>query len=217
MSITIKEALSLLKEAVISDKIKKLFDECVSDLKRIGYQIDDDIILEESSTASRFGDITSIPDDNGMYRLRISKYLNNETDERIKDTLLHELAHYIVDKKAIRYGIFTQNSRGHWTILPGDRGRWLGHGSEWKNVIGFINLRLGTELSRTGDSDVFRKAAEDRIKYYVTCKNCGVTLPYMKSTKFVKDPNAKNPYNGHYIWACGTCGKSGQFEVKENK
>lgn len=214
---TYRKVNESITESISNSRINNLYRECVDDLRRIGYQIDDDIRVDEMSTTSRLGDMTPVPDDFGMYRLRLSKYLYDETDDVIKDTILHELAHYLVGKKALQSGVFERDKFGEWKIWSHDRSRWLGHGTEWKKIINYANMRLGTNLERLGDSEIFRKASEEKVKYFVTCKHCGQVLPYTRMTKFVKDPNAINPITKNYIWACGNCHMSGQFEVKENK
>lgn len=214
---TYKKIEKTISESVETDRIRKLFDECVSELRRIGYQVDDDIRIEEYSATSRLADMTPVPGDDGLYRLRVSKYLYDETDDVIKDTILHEIAHYLVGKKALERGIYLRDRLGNWTIRREEKSRWLGHGTEWKKIRDYINFRLGTNLERTTDSEIFRKASEEKVKYFVTCKHCGQVLPYTRKSKFVRDPNAIDPVTKDYIWVCGNCNMSGQFEVKENK
>lgn len=219
----LKELLTPRRK-LTNEKIIKYINECIEELRKLGYEINNDIEFYEGEGTGTFGSI-SLPQYGYEYPfiLVLNKYMFNEPEEAIKNTIYHELAHYIHMNNYIGNDyIFYDYDKGKWFIRKNLYGvePYKGHGKEWKKIADNISNKLGIKISRTDDYETHTGVGqqyEEKVRYIVRCKHCGQELKYMKKTEFVKDPNVKIPGKDKYKWRCGNCNTSGEFEVIEVK
>ena len=218
MSEEIKESLSP-KGDIKDQRILDLIDECIEKLEDMGYDIENDIQFKYGSGTTTLGTMTMPPYDFQRYTLTLNNNLFNLSDETIKNTIYHELCHYIINKKLLEKGIYLYNDNGRLCrnnklYRQGTHGP---HGTWWQSLAQKIGSRTNQDITRLSDNEEVTTNLNSKktYKYQVTCKNCGNEIKYMKATEFVKNPNAKSKYGDWYKWACGKCHAKGQFEVKK--
>lgn len=209
------------KEMIKDKRILDLIHSCIDNLRNIGYEINSDIYFEFGDALRTFGTMYSPDYEGGWFTLVLNKFMIDESDEALRSTIYHELAHYINTKNLIDEGVLFwrddelyQNMKVYKTALHST------HGKCWKDIADNISLKLGIKISRTDSFELHTgadKHYEDNVKYIVRCKNCGCEMSYTKKTEFVKNPNAKSSNGDWYKWRCGKCHSSGQFEVIERK
>lgn len=122
------------------------------------------------------------------YKLEFGKYILNATDkEELRQTVLHELAHAIADKR--------HNAN-------------CGHDARFKAVCREIGC---TDDKATAKKDSV-ESAEKRYKYVVTCNICGEKSYYSRKNDFIK----ALLNNEDYIpCVCGKCHLD-KFTIKQN-
>ena len=214
----------------ISDrKVVQYIEECIEEMKKINFGFPeedvltyDDIDCEEGDTARTFGTMYLPHNGEGNFKLVLNRHMFNEPEEAIKNTILHELCHYVVDKIALDCGaIYSKN--GKWYLNNRDfynAKDYTGHGKLWKFVASKVSNATGQDITRTNSYDMHTGVgshANDSYKYIVKCKHCGNEFKYMKRTKFV---DAVISGNGHVEdWWCNCSdGTKGQdFEIVRGK
>lgn len=179
----------------MEEKLKKLYEECIKELKSININLDEEIIGKIDISFSkrktkRYGCCRQEePDKTTAYRekriihyrkynkhhIEISKWLMELNDEIIKNTIIHEIIHCLPDCN--------------------------NHGKEFKRYCKLINEKLGYNISRVGNkqedykkSNIEFKQEEQKIKYIIICENCG--LLYYRQ-RMVKNFTKK--------YRCGKC------------
>lgn len=234
----------LRKESIIQDKrILDIINKCISELKSIGYHIDDDIDFVWGDSTHTFGEMFWPKYQTGYYTLALNKYMIDEPEDAIRNTVLHELAHYINMKDQLWNDIifWYDSSTLKYRRAYYNKTKHSAHGTDWKRIAADISSKLHTQITRTNSFELHPgvgKHRDDKIKYIVKCKNCGNELKYSKKTAFVSNPNITyydflvNKYGldvveRHYspesledkkntlYWSCGSCGAKGQWEVEE--
>lgn len=208
------------KGNISNERILKYVEECINDLKKINFgNIDtdcltyDDIDIEEGDTNHTFGAMFLPLNGVGNFKLVLNKYMFDEPEEAIKNTIYHELCHYITDKLAIDCGaIYTKN--GKWYISNHAK-EYHGHGKMWKHIADVVGNAVGHDITRTNSFDLHTgvgKHYNDNVKYIVKCKHCGNEFRYTRKSPFIK---SIIDGNGHTDWYCncsdGT--KSHDFEI----
>ena len=190
----------------MEEKLNKLYNECIDELKKIGI----DILNEEQfgkieisiakRNAKRYGSCKQ-EDPDRRYRIvsrigrrkivkyekfnkhyiEISKWVMELDDDIIKNTIMHELIHCIP---------FCNN-----------------HGQEFKKFAKIINASYGYNITRAGNkkNDYEKSNIEfnetESYKYKIICKNCNQEFYRKRLNKnFVRK------------YRCGKCG--GRFEVE---
>lgn len=163
----------------MEEKLKKIYDECIKELKSIGINIENNkeignIDIKISSRATkRYGCCKQENPDKTyfdkikigrrryikynifkMHHIEISKWVMDLDDKIIKNTIMHEIIHcfpYCND-----------------------------HGKKFKEYANYINIKLGYNISRVGDkkadyekSNLEYNEEEEDYKYKIICKNCG--------------------------------------------
>lgn len=232
------------KLSITEEKIITYINDCIKDLKSLGYNIDNDIDFMWGEASGTFGTMFWPDNENSNYILVLNKHMIDEPEEAIKSTIYHELAHYINNKQLLDKGIayWYDYDRLKWDSRLYKQGIHGSHGQWWQKVVNNINSKLGTNISRTSNYQLHTGVgdyAKTKNKYMVTCKNCGNVLTYSRKTDFVKNPNESTydfyvrkygqswadyiwpdektkqlKKNTHY-WSCGRCGKS-DWEIEEN-
>ena len=176
----------------MEDKLYKLFDECVSELNKIGINLENnkvgniDIKLSKRST-KRYGCCKQEePDKNykiiekrgyrriikyekfNKHHIEISNWVMQLNDEIIKNTIMHEIIHCFP---------YCNN-----------------HGTNFKKYATYINEKLGYNITRTGNvkedyekSNIEFKSKELEYKYKIICTKCGQEI-YRKrfNSKLIK-------------------------------
>lgn len=161
--------------------------------------------------------------------------LDNDEDEAIRNTVAHELCHYLVDKINLEQGVYVWVNSSTLVVngfYKRDTGLWKSHGDRWKRVAEEVTKLVGLEkpISVYGSYEVHTgvaKAKDEKMKWSVTCKHCGNELKFLKKTEFVKNPNITkydyllskygnlylrsksddvlNKDKRHYVWKCSKC------------
>lgn len=180
-----------------------------------------------------------------LFILKLNSKLLECNEDEIKNTIYHELCHYIVDVEMIDkdYIYFDWNEFG-WYRKRNVPAGYQPHGSKWQHYAKLIGNKLHTNIttywSPESKQEFSQKVANDRepYRYEVVCKNCGWTRKTRRKTEFEKNPNITQAeyyrtckdawyyektftpekwekYENKYRYYCPRCGKSGQFEVKE--
>lgn len=212
---------SLTPKGDIKDKrILDLIHGCIDKLREIGYNIEDDIDFKYGSGTHTLGTMSYPVYAHKNYTLTLNDKLFDLSEETIKNTIYHELCHYIVEKKLFAKDIiYYDNLSGRLMRRKKyyKQGTHGPHGTWWQSVAQKVGSATNQDITRLANSDEIMNnvVAKREYKYSVTCKNCGNELKYMKATDFVKNPNAKSKNGDWYRWACGRCHRSGQFEVKK--
>lgn len=209
----------------VSDKrILQYVNECIEDMKHINYGVADqdmltfdDINIEEGNTVHTFGALGLPQNGEGNFRLVLNKYMFDEPEEAIKNTIYHELCHYVVDKIAIDKDIiFSKN--GKWYArrgLPYAK-NYLGHGSMWKHVANIVGKAVGHDITRTNSYDLHTGVgahAEEKYNYIIKCKHCGYEFKFVRKSGFVKDVLDGDGHTKNYWCQCEDGTKSHDFEI----
>ena len=163
---------------MLEEKLTKLYNECLEELKSIGITFDDkDITIKISKRNNkRYGCCkTLLPDDKykvvikkslrkyivkyenfKKYEIEISKWVLDLNDKIIKNTIIHELLHCLP---------YCNN-----------------HGEYFKKYAKLINEKLGYNITRAGNKkEDFEKSNVDfkeseQYKYRIICTKCGSTF-----------------------------------------
>lgn len=211
------------KGSISNDKIIGYINDCIDAMKKLNFktksgQVIDysDIDCKEGSTTNTFGTMSLPNTSGGNFTLTLNKHMYEEPEEAIKNTILHELCHYVQDKQAIDVGAI-YNFGGKWF---GDKRKgydqYKSHGNVWKNIARIVGNATNQNITRTNNYNTHTGVGqhyEDNVKYIVKCNNCGNEYKYQKMTDFVKNPNMKSKYGDWYKYRCGNCGAKGQFET----
>lgn len=152
----------------------------------------------------------------------LNKYMFSEPDEAIKNTIYHELCHYIVWQLGCWTGVYYKLD-GKWriersaVIRPSD---WDSHGRIWQTVADVVGSAVGQKITRT---DSYRNHtgvgshAEDQYKYIVRCKHCGNEFKYAKRTKFITAVLDGNGHVDRWWCNCKDGFKGHDFEILKGK
>ena len=188
----------------MEEKLQKLYNECINELKTINIDILDNPLIGEIDikiaprTAKRYGCCKQEePDEKSRYTVKrgrhrivkyekfnkhhieISKWVMDLDDTIIKNTIMHEIIHCIP---------YCNN-----------------HGDTFKKYALYINKNLNYNISRLGNKkEDYEKSnidfeEENDYKYKILCKECGQIIYRKRLHK-----NFENRYR------CGICG--GKFE-----
>ena len=159
----------------MEEKLEKLYNECLNELKSIDIDLDEkeigkiDISFAKRKV-KRYGCCRQEdPDKTTAYRERkiihyrkynkhhieISKWLMELNDSIIKNTIIHEIIHCLPDCN--------------------------NHGKEFRRYSKLINEKLGYNISRVGNkkedyekSNLEFKEETKKFKYKIACERCGL-------------------------------------------
>lgn len=215
---------SLKSKGNITDKkIIKYVEECIDTLNKLGFKIDDDLELHQGDSLHTFGTFSFPKDDKSSPKLTLNKYMFEEPEESIKNTIYHELCHYLVYKDGVKAGVyFYANLQGKWKYNTTELKKysanfWKHHGYKWKEYADRVGRAVRHDITRTNSYATHTGVGQQydkSVKYVVKCNNCNSEIKYTKRTEFVKDPNVIGR-SGFYKWSCGKCKAKGQWSVKE--
>lgn len=194
-------------EKKMEEKLNKLFEESINELKSIGIDITNikkigeiDISISKRNnkrygcckqenpdpkykTIKKIGRRKSIKYEKfNTHHIEISPWVMELEDEIIKNTIIHELIHCIP---------YCNN-----------------HGEEFKKYAKYINTKLGYDISRAGNKkEDYKKSnieysEEEQYNYKVICSKCGQEFYRKRLNK-----NFSRKYR------CGKCG--GKFDIVE--
>ena len=223
---TVEESLLEMrgKGNISDDRLLRYVDECIAELKKVNLgftDIDmltyDDIVVEEGDAMRVFGTMF-LPDASGNFKLVLNKHMANEPEEAVKNTIYHELCHYIVDKLAIDCGAFYEKRPGKWYLSSDiwNAKDYKGHGKVWKYVANKVGNAVGQDITRTNDFDLHTEVGkhyDENVKYILKCKHCGYEFKYNRKTDFVKDVLDGNGHTSNYWCKCDDGTKSHEFEI----
>lgn len=204
------ENLTEARKNLINPHIGNLVDSCIQDLKDFGimpFDWGDDIDVEETDSVHTFGSMRFQKASGGNFTLSLSKHLFNEPDKNIKNTIYHELCHYIQYKQWIEEGIVYWD--GIKLKCTPEYRTWeeSSHGGRWQRIANDVSRLTGSKITRTNNYEFHNevgKVAEKRYKYIFHCKKCSSQFKYMKETDFVKDVLSGNGHSTHYWCHCGS-------------
>lgn len=203
-------------ERITNPYIIKYFNECLDTLKQLGIMPQDwgnDIVLTQNKALHTFGSMMGPRYEHGYFTLQLSSHLFLEDEKAIKNTIYHELCHYIQMKEQIEEGVIFFASSGGMYISARDRssGYESSHGGRWQKIAKRVSIATGYNITVTSDYDMHGnvgKEYEKSIKYILKCKKCGTIFKYQKRTDFVNSVLTGNNKRG---WHCN-CG-SKDFEI----
>ena len=209
-----------LNESVIqmNDKFKKLIDECIDTLSKNGLNVPTDRLDFRTNDNIRRLGVASYPksENNGKSVIGLSNYMNNMSDEQIKNTIYHELGHILSYEKDFEKGYVYVDKNGNARLsgktnaeMLRNKRRLSHHGKVWQDVMQQISKITGQSYQRLAnaeDTQDFKDATKDKFPYQFECPNCHVKLRYSKRTDFVKNFD-KVDSDGTPWWWCGDCAK----------
>lgn len=225
----IKEAMKG-KRLIKNPLIIRYIDECIEDMKKMSFGFKDekqiltydDIDAEEGSTLNTFGVMSLPPTGIGNFKLILNKHMFNDPEEAIKNTIYHELCHYVVYKVAIHLEIiYTKN--GKWYKNKKHNAvyrQYSGHGSNWKRVAAIVGKATNQDITRASNYDAHAGVgdyAESRYNYIIKCSNCGREFKYVKRTEFVSAVLNGNGYTENWWCNCDDGKKGHHFEILKGK
>lgn len=209
------------KGYITNDRILKLIDECIKTMEGISFFGYPDEIFHYSDIGFHEGDVLhtfgqfSWPKIYGRNmqsnpKITLNKNMFSEPDESIKNTILHELCHFVVYTMGVYDHIYFIKGTS-WCSKKSDNAEWSAHGRKWKEVADIVGRVAGTKISRTDSMKTHPgvgQELEKRQKYIFRCKNCGNTFGYTKRTKFVDTYDqmvTAGKYEGYPKWGCSKC------------
>ena len=183
------EYFKIYKEVDMENKLKKLYEECIEELKSIDINIVDNPVIGEidikiePKNLRRYGCCKQdMPDQNyyhiekkgrntiikydrfHKHHIEITKWVLELDDKIIKNTILHEIIH----------------------CFPG----WNNHGTTFKSYAKYINQKLGYDITRLGNKENDFKKSNlnfeeelNKYKYKIQCKKCGEIYYRKRLTK----------------------------------
>jgi len=186
------------KRSISNARISRYVDECISDMKKLKFGFADeekfltydDIDIEEGSTIQTYG-VMSLPrDEKSNFKLVLNQHMFNDPEETIKNTIYHELCHYVVEKFAINLGV-TYFKGTHWYYNRSsiyNISDFKSHGHYWKHVSAIVGRSTQQNIVRTHPYETHAGVglyAETKYNYIVKCKHCSKEFKYAKRSKFI--------------------------------
>jgi len=215
------------KSSINNEQILKYVDECIEEMKKLSFGfknekdilIYNDIDIKEGNSIHTFGMMYAPKhgyEDN--FELVLNKNMFNEPEEVIKNTIYHELCHYVIDKLAIHLGVLYYKN-GSWYYnkeLGYNISAFKSHGWKWKYVASVVGKATGQNIERLGSyqqhNDV-GEYAKNKAKYVVKCKHCGRIFTYNKKSKFITAILNGKGNSGDWFCRCPDGTKGREFEI----
>ena len=161
---------------IVQQKLEQLYNQCLAELKSIGFNLNKEIIGEITIQLSkrnnkRYGCCKQEnPDEKykvikkvgrkkyiqyekfNKHTIEVSKWVMDLDEKVIKNTIMHEIIHCFP---------YCNN-----------------HGPQFKKYANFINIKLGYNISRLGNKEKdFQNSniqyTKEEYKYTIKCKKCG--------------------------------------------
>lgn len=187
MAATVVKKETKTWKTLTDDRVIGIINKCIEEVTEMGYKVPEGIKFKTFKSVKTFG-ICSYRE----HALVLNEQLLKEDENCIRNTVMHELAHFIAGSKAK-------------------------HGPEWKKVANRISVETGLNISRTNSFETHPEVAkyrEENIKYKFKCRGCGCTLKYTKKTEFVRTyADTFETFSGEKKprWTCSRCGNT--FEM----
>jgi len=211
----------------VDDRFKKLINDCVYTLESNGFKLpirtqngDPKLKFKMSDSTTNLG-AAYYPSSkhNGNYLITLSRYLDELTDEQIKNTIYHELGHILSYMEERERGYIYFDKDGNTKLVgetPSERRSskksLYHHGSGWQYIMKQISKLTGQPFQRLADAEestAFNRSTQKKFEgkpiYKFICPSCGSKLEYTKRTKFVQTYDRVN--NGQPSWWCTRCQK----------
>ena len=216
------------KGEISNAKIKKYINDCINEMRKINFFADndcltyDDIDFEEGDTLRTFGTMKLPTYHKGNFTLILNRHMFDEPEEAIKNTIYHELCHYVVMKYAMCNDYLYEKYPGEWYWNSRKFGwnNFKGHGSAWKNAAYKVGSATGQDITRTNNYEMHTGVgdyAKDKYNYIVKCKHCGNEFKYTKRTRFITDVLNGNGHVDNWWCNCKDGTKSHDFEILKGK
>lgn len=214
------------KQSVSNTRILQYVNDCIESMKTLHYDgmFDsyinfEDIDIEEGDTLNTFGTLLLPKTLGGAFKLVLNKYMFDEPEETIKNTIYHELCHYVVCKIAIEHGLLYRVG-GKWYLKRYEDGLtgsdYNGHGTVWKNIAKKVGQAFNQTINRTNTFDTHTGVgahASNNYNYVVRCKHCGTIFHYTRMTGFVKSILDGNGHTATWWCRCKDGTKGHDFEI----
>lgn len=159
--------------------LNEVAKQCMDELDSIGIQYGNVVEFKVNTRAkSRWGQCKYIG--SGKYSININADLLDERTgiDGLKNTIIHELLH---------------SCNG-----------CMAHNATWNSLANKVHRELGYNIKRTSCAEEkclsqemieernaeFLQRKKSRIKYIVSCENCGVLAKYQRWTKACENPRA---------------------------
>lgn len=143
--------------------LDKLLAKAIQEVKEQGMEPGNiDSTLYVSNAAKEFGRCTRT---GSSFEIRISKYIMNNSEKELMQTIVHEVLHSI----------------------PG----CMNHGVQWKKAADTMNKAKGYDISRLASPSAANLTAEHQAvltKYVVACVDCGNELNRQRKSKLINHP-----------------------------
>ena len=212
------------KGPIQDEKIKQYFYDCVEEMYKLKFWDNDFCLhyelinLEYSDNLNTLGmyDWPSVANPEGKIMLNIHTY--NDSEESIKNTIYHELCHYVVCKWGIQKGVYIKSGY-EWFNTQASNNDWSAHGRVWKWVADKVGRAIGQSITRTDDSSHIEldKHKEEIANYILKCKHCGREFKFIKKTDFVKSVLDGRGHTDNFNCICNDGFKGHDFEIVRNR
>lgn len=205
------------KGEISDEKIKNYFMDCVDEMYKLNFWDKDFVLhyelinLQYGDTIHTFGTFKWPGDEKGEGTLILNKHMFNEPEKAIKNTIYHELCHYVVFKWGVQRGVYYTSSWNNWRQNTRDfsKSAWSAHGQMWQMVASKVGRAVGQDITRTDSYNTHTGVgdeAQKRYKYVFRCTGCGNEFGYTKRTRFVDTYLDMSTWSGKPLWNCPKCG-----------
>lgn len=206
-------------EKITNPKIVNYFEDCVETLKDLDIMPrnwGNDIKLTQNKALHTFGSMMAPRFSYLPFELQLSVHLFPESEDNIKNTIYHELCHYIQMKEQLEEGILWFGDRGLYMTREGDTSYESPHGGRWQGIAKRVSIATGQNIQRT-DSYNFHtnvgKEHDKAVRYILKCKHCGNEFKYLKRTEFIDSVLRGNGHSDNWWCKCRDGYKSHDFEI----
>lgn len=212
---SLNEAFNWNTKSNLTPRLKKLVDECLDEMKDIGYDINNrskDSYLNEFPLVFKVEDRntsalgTAYYPENGNTYITLNSRIEALTDEQIKNTIIHELCHILAYEKDFKSGNVWYDKEDN--KCRGYSKKLSHHGPVWKNICQDVARKLNISLQRLADAEssvAFKDERAKDAKYVFECPN-GHKVVQMRASDFVRTYDKKMS-DGSPMWYCGKCKK----------
>lgn len=166
---------------------------------------------------SHSGGYLKHPDGDGIFVLTLNEAFNRNPDDMtdeefdkfdsyLRNTILHEMCHYVVAKIYLGQGrfIWKHGTIGYNPIdhtVKSEYGQNAGHNRLWREIADMVGAKSGQDITRYMSDAEFdavgmTAALKAKSKYEVACPKCHATWKYQRMCNTVEFPSK---------YKCGRC------------
>lgn len=181
-------------EYITNEKILKYIKECIANLKDLNILRSDwgnDIEYIQNKSVHTFGSMMAPKHKGENFKLTLSEYMFKESERALKNTIYHELCHYIQMKQQLELGILWYNDKNELKFKFSIKSNKYesSHGGRWKELAERVSKATGYYLTVISNYDLHTEVGKQynkTITYIITCKKCGKEFKYQRKTAFVQ-------------------------------